>query len=227
MFNKISNDGIGMTSLRTRLRLIDSLRQQGICNETVLNVMSEVPRHVFIDEAIESRAYENIPLPIGFGQTISQPYTVARMTQALLGSDSNMKFDSVLEIGTGSGYQSAVLSKLFRNVYTIERIKDLLNLAKKKFDQLQLRNIRTLYGDGFYGWQDHAPFDAIIVTCAVKQVPPSLLTQLKNNGRLVIPVNIIAREDTQRLEIMAKLNNEYSTNYLELVRFVPLLSGKI
>lgn len=227
MFNKLNNDGIGMTSLRTRLRLIDSLRQQGIHNEQVLNVMSEVPRHIFIDEAIESRAYENIPLPIGFGQTISQPYMVARMTQALLGSDPNIKLDSVLEIGTGSGYQSAVLSKLFNNVYTIERIKDLLNLAKKKFDLLKLRNIRTLYGDGFYGWQDYAPFDAIIVTCAVTQIPPHLLNQLKNNGRLVIPVNIVDREDTQRLEIITKIHHECTSNYLELVRFVPLLSGKI
>ncbi|MBP9722876.1 MAG: protein-L-isoaspartate O-methyltransferase, partial [Gammaproteobacteria bacterium] len=143
-----------MTSMRTRLRLIESLKKAGIHNEIVLNALSEIPRHLFVDEAIAHKAYENIALPIGFGQTISQPYIVARMTQAALGDDLHLK--SVLEIGTGSGYQAAVLSKVADRVYTIERIKDLLDLAKQRFNNLRLYNVKTMYNDGYTGWVDHA-----------------------------------------------------------------------
>lgn len=215
-------EGVGMTSKRTRERLCSELRQQGIHNEDVLNAIVDTPRHIFIDEAMSHRAYENLPLPIGFGQTISQPYIVAKMTEALLGNKKTL--GKVLEIGTGSGYQASILASLCDNVYTVERIKDLLDLAKQKFYKLGLRNIYTKYDDGTTGWRDHAPYDGIIVTCAASEVPEELLEQLSDGANLIIPVE--SGSGTQQLQIVTKINNDYNTTYLDLVRFVPLLSGK-
>lgn len=184
--------------------------------------MLNTPRHLFVDEAMSHHAYEDIPLPIGFGQTISQPYIVAKMTEALMGGNSRL--DKVLEIGTGSGYQAAVLSSLVSKVYTIERIKDLYELSKRRFRQLRLNNIYSKYDDGTIGWPEHAPYNGIIVTCAAKDIPRALLDQLAVGGRLVIPVE--TENLSQQLRIVARENNEYNTTYLDLVRFVPLVPGR-
>ncbi len=215
-------NGSGMTSLRTRKRLVESLKNAGIGNEYVLEALINTPRHLFIDEAMAHHAYEDIALPIGFGQTISQPYIVAKMTEALMGGNS--KLDKVLEIGTGSGYQAAVLASLVSRVYSIERIKDLYELSKKRFRQLRLNNIYSRYDDGSLGWAEHAPYNGIIVTCATKEIPKALLEQLAIGGRLVIPVE--AENLTQQLRIVTRENNDYNTTYLDLVRFVPLLLGR-
>lgn len=215
-------DGIGMTSLRTRKRLVESLQRSGISNEYVLRVILDTPRHMFIDEAMAHRSYEDLPLPIGYGQTISQPYIVAKMTEAILGDRSHL--ENVLEIGTGSGYQAAILAKLAKKVYSIERIRELLTLAKRKFSKLRLYNIVAKHDDGSSGWQEYAPYDGIIVTCAVQEIPLELLQQLKDGGRLVIPIGNDA--GNQQLQIVTKINNSYNTTYLDLVRFLPLLSGK-
>lgn len=215
-------EGIGMTSKRTRQRLVDELRNKGICNENVLLSMLETPRHAFMDEAMAHRAYDDMPQPIGYGQTISQPYIVARMTEALLGD--NQRLNKVLEIGTGSGYQAAVLSTLVDKVYSVERIKGLLDLAKARFSQLGIRNIYTKYDDGSVGWAEQAPFDGIIVTCAATSIPNEYLDQLAVGGRLVIPLE--SDSHVQQLQIVTKLEQGYNTTSLELVRFVPLLSGK-
>lgn len=173
--------GIGMTSVRTRKRLVARLRDNGIYNEAVLDAMIEVPRHMFVDEAMESRAYEDCALPIGEGQTISQPYVVALMTQLILESQgsSDKGIHKVLEIGTGSGYQAAIMSMLVDKVYTVERIRSLAHRCTAKFRQLGIRNINARYTDGFNGWSDEAPFDAIIVTAAMEEVPLELLSQLR------------------------------------------------
>lgn len=215
-------NGSGMTSMRTRKRLVDSLKNAGIGSEYVLEAMLNTPRHLFVDEAMSHHAYEDIPLPIGFGQTISQPYIVAKMTEALMGGNSRL--DKVLEIGTGSGYQAAVLSSLVSKVYTIERIKDLYELSKRRFRQLRLNNIYSKYDDGTIGWPEHAPYNGIIVTCAAKDIPRALLDQLAVGGRLVIPVE--TENLSQQLRIVARENNEYNTTYLDLVRFVPLVPGR-
>lgn len=212
--------GIGITSERTRKRLANELSHQGISNDSVLKAIVDIPRHIFVDEALAYRAYENLPLPIGFGQTISQPYIVARMTEALVDTGNTNK---VLEIGTGSGYQSAILSQLCNKVYTVERIKALLNLAKSKFSKLRLHNIYTKYDDGNVGWKEHAPYDGIVVTCAATEIPTELLAQLKDGGSMIIPVAV--GNDSQQLQIVTKHNNDYTTTHLELVRFVPLLPG--
>lgn len=220
-----SIQGIGMTSERTRRRLLEQLEQAGISNKLVLSAMQNIPRHLFIDEALESRAYENIALPIGYNQTISQPYIVARMTEALLGDKTNL--EKVLEIGTGSGYQAAVLSTVATKVYTIERIKNLLDVAKKRFSKLRIFNIITRYDDGSNGWLDNAPFDGIIVTCAMQKFPKELLMQLKEGGRMVLPLDLSEEHsETQHLQIITKTAEGHTTTNLELVRFVPLLAGR-
>lgn len=217
----LSINGVGMTSQRTRDRLINTLKEQGISNEDVLSVIASVPRHLFVDEALSSRAYENISLPIGHGQTISQPYMVARMTELLL-SEGPVK--RVLEIGTGSGYQSAILSKLVSSVYSVERIKPLLERARGKFRQLKLNNILTQYSDGGWGWPLKAPFDAIIVTAAPEVLPTSLLEQLVDGGQLIIPMG---KKDEQELLVFHRLGDKFHKKSLEKVSFVPLLKGKI
>ncbi len=211
--------GIGMTSERTRDRLINRLRQEGISNERVMDVLRRTPRHLFLDEALSSRAYEDTALPIGLGQTISQPYIVARMTSALLEND---QLDSVLEIGTGSGYQTAILAPLVRRVYTVERIASLLEHAKTRFAALRLRNIRTKHADGSKGMPEFAPFDGIIVTAAPEGIPLSLVNQLKLGGRMILP---IGGGEGQALVRVIRTADGYERELLEAVNFVPLLGG--
>ena len=177
--------GIGMTSQGTRDRLVQTLRQEGIKDERVLKAITQVPRHKFVDEALSSRAYENTALPIGQGQTISQPWIVARMTEALLDGGQPEK---VLEVGTGSGYQAAILSHLVPKVFTVERIDELLKAARRRFHNLRLNNIYVRYADGHLGWPSQAPFDGIMVTAVAQGVPQELLEQLRIGGLLVIPV---------------------------------------
>ncbi|WP_272690523.1 protein-L-isoaspartate(D-aspartate) O-methyltransferase [Providencia sp. PROV152] len=199
--------------------LLAQLRQQGIHDERLLDALSRVPRERFVDEALSHKAYDNIPLPIGYGQTISQPYIVAKMT-ALLAVTSQ---DHVLEIGTGSGYQTAVLAHLADHVFSVERVKSLQWTAKRRFKQLDLHNISTRHGDGWEGWQSKGPFDAIIVTAAPSEIPPRLLQQLKEGGRLVLPVG----DKDQALKLIIRRGNDYHANVIEKVRFVPLVSGDL
>jgi len=220
--NELRHQGIGMTSQRTRDRLIDRLREKNIHNESVLEVMRSTPRHIFVDEAMATRAYEDTALPIGLGQTISQPYIVARMTEALL---EGGPLDKVLEIGTGSGYQTALLSRLVKRVYSVERIEALQQQARQRFQELGLRNIRLKYSDGNWGWDDYAPYDGIIVTAAPAKVPKPLFDQLKVGGRLVIPVG--EQEDSQHLLIVTRTEEGFDSKTLDLVSFVPLLGGRV
>ncbi len=206
-----------MTSQRTRERLLGRLMDQGISSMEVLDVIRSTPRHIFLDEALAHRAYEDVALPIGHNQTISQPYIVARMTEAMVTSGP---MDSVLEIGTGCGYQTAIIAQLAKKVYTIERIKPLLDRAKKNLKTLRLRNIEYKHDDGSLGWEQKAPFDAIITTAAPQQIPNELLQQLNpEGGRLVIPVG---GDDRQELKLVTR--NE---SLLDAVRFVPLLMGQL
>lgn len=214
------HQGIGMTSQRTRDRLIDRLREQGIRNSSVLEVMRSTPRHIFIDEALASRAYEDTALPIGQGQTISQPYIVARMTEALLGEGELPK--KVLEVGTGSGYQTAILARLVEQVYSVERIDALMQLARSRFQELELRNIRLKHSDGNWGWGDYGPYDGIIVTAAPPQVPKPLYEQLALGGRLVIPVG---EQGNQQLLVVTRTPDGFDSKTLDLVSFVPLRGG--
>lgn len=213
------HQGIGMTSKRTRDRLVQRLREHGIHNERVLQTMLDLPRHIFIDEALSSRAYDDTALPIGFGQTISQPYIVARMTELLLESGP---CDKVLEVGTGSGYQTAVLAKLMGEVYSVERIGALSNRARQCMRELKLYNVRLKHVDGTMGWPEFAPFDAIIVTAAPNKVPRELLAQLKVGGRLVIPVGPAGR---QELTMITRNEDGFDQQVFEGVSFVPLLPG--
>ncbi len=208
-----------MTSRRTRLRLIDHLRAEGLKNEAVLAAMLNMPRHIFMDEALASRAYENTALPIGYGQTISQPYIVARMTEALL---SGGPLNNILEIGTGSGYQAAILAQLVKVVYTVERITPLYSEAKARFQELGLQNIRIQNSDGYDGWQEKAPFDGIIATAAPFEVPKILLDQLADGGRLVIPVGDRYR---QVLKLVTRQGDQFKEEQLEMVSFVPMVHG--
>lgn len=219
--NDIDLRGIGMTSQRTRDRMVGRLREQGISNEKVLDVMRGLPRHIFIDEALSHRAYEDTALPIGFNQTISQPYIVARMTEVLLLKKTPSR---VLEVGTGSGFQTAVLSNLVDQVFSVERIKPLQDRARKRLQQLQLHNVQMLHTDGGMGWPAQAPFDGILVTAAPEEVPQELLDQLAVGGVLVIPVG----GQQQKLKRIERLdNNSFDTQIMEAVKFVPLLSGTI
>lgn len=215
--------GIGMTSQRRRDQLIDRLRTNGIANEDVLSVMRNMPRHLFVDEAMANRAYEDCSLPIGFGQTISQPFIVARMTESVLGADSQPRPKRVLEVGTGSGYQAAILSMLVEQVYTVERIKELYTRTRELLRHLQLRNIHVKHTDGTWGWPEHAPYDAIVVTAAPEKVPESLLEQLAVDGRLVIPVG--ANGQVQHLKLIKKTADGLEPEDLEAVSFVPFLQG--
>jgi protein-L-isoaspartate(D-aspartate) O-methyltransferase len=218
--------GIGMTSHRTRVRLADRLRQSGIRDESVLSTMIDVPRHFFMDEALSSRAYEDCALPIGEGQTISQPYVVALMTELVMESARpDGTLNRVLEIGTGSGYQAAVLARLVPEVYTLERIKSLSLKAQRVFNDLRIRNIKSRYGDGFDGWQDKAPFDAVVVTAAMESVPESLLAQVRDGGVLIGPVG--PQSGSQTLSIMRCYRDRPpQTRQIAGVRFVPFLRGR-
>ncbi len=216
--NSQARQGIGMTSQRTRERLISRLQDQGITNERVLEVMRELPRHLFVDEALASRAYEDTALPIGSGQTISQPYVVARMTEVLLQNAPK----KVLEIGSGCGYQTAILARLIPEVYTIERIGALYQKARRHLGELQISNVRLRHGDGYRGWPAAAPFDAILVAAAPPEVPDALLKQLADGGRLIIPVGS-GRE--QELQVISRKGNQFHQEVLERVVFVPMLAG--
>lgn len=211
--------GIGMTSQRTRNRLIQRLYDQGIENTKVLDIMRDTPRHIFVDEALASRSYEDTALPIGHGQTISQPYIVARMTEALLNTGPLSK---VLEIGTGSGYQAAILARLVDEVYTTERIHPLFNLARRRFQELHLFNIHCHHTDGTWGWKEYAPYDGILVTAAPLEIPDALLEQLSVGGSLVVP---IGQKGQQQLILMTRTADGYERKVLNQVSFVPMLSG--
>jgi protein-L-isoaspartate(D-aspartate) O-methyltransferase len=213
--------GIGMTSQRTRERLIQRLEDQGISNQAVLDVIRSTPRHLFVDEALSHRAYEDTALPIGFSQTLSQPYIVARMTEILL---SQGPIQKVLEIGTGSGYQTTVLSQLVSQVVSVERIEVLLKQARERFRKLRLNNITANLSDGSFGFEQHAPYNGIISTAAPHKIPQQLLVQLAPNGLLVIPVgNGVAQE----LRVIKRIDNSdrFEEQVIEKVKFVPLLGG--
>lgn len=216
---KSSQTGIGMTSQRTRDRMLSRLRDQGIKDEIVLSAIGNTPRHIFVDEALSIRAYEDVSLPIGFGQTISQPYIVARMSELLRNGQPLQK---VLEIGTGCGYQTAVLSKLAKEVYSVERIRPLVMKARGHLRELKCINVKLAHADGNIGLSEIAPFDAILVTAAASHIPQDLLDQLAVHGRLVIPVGT----DDQVLYLVERVSQtEYRQTKLEPVKFVPLLGG--
>lgn len=212
--------GIGMTSARTRDRLVQRLVDQGIRSSDVLEQIRNVPRHLFVDEALASRAYEDTALPIGLGQTISQPYIVARMTEALL---NDFEGETVLEIGTGCGYQTAVLSPLVKKIYTVERIPDLLRKTKKRLRELDIYNVQYRLGDGWEGWRKYGPYDGIIVAAAAEELPQKLLEQLAPHGRLVIPIGPTGR---QELMMVTRQDDHFDQVSLGLVSFVPLVKGK-
>jgi protein-L-isoaspartate(D-aspartate) O-methyltransferase len=211
--------GIGMTSQRTRERMVTRLMEQGIRDLRVLEVMRSLPRHLFVDEALATRAYEDTALPIGSGQTISQPYAVARMTEALLNGGRPGK---VLEVGTGCGYQSAVLAALAAEVYSVERIGDLVRRTRERLQRMQLRNVRIRHGDGYAGWVEHGPYDGILVAAAPTQVPAALLEQLAEGGRLIVPVGT---RGSQQLLCISRVDGELKQDVLELVSFVPMVHG--
>ena len=216
--------GIGLTSRRTRERLVADLKAAGITDELVLDVIATVPRHIFVDEALAHRAYDDKALPIGHGQTISQPYVVARMTAALLGSlrRAGREPRRVLEIGTGSGYQTAVLASLVETVFSVERIRDLLERARTRLRAMDVRNVRLRHDDGNLGWAAEAPFDAVLVTAGASHVPDALMEQLRDGSPLVIPVG---RGDLQQLKLLERDGDAWRTQTLEDVRFVPLVQG--
>jgi len=213
--------GIGMTSARTRERLVQRLREQGIRDPSVLDQIRSVPRHLFVDEALASRAYEDTALPIGHGQTISQPYIVARMTAALL--EAGPLFN-VLEVGTGCGYQTAVLAPLVEKLYSIERIEPLVERARTRIKELGIKNVRFRYGDGTQGWAAHAPFDGIIVAAAPHAIPEALQQQLAPGGRLVVPVG---PEGEQELWRITRRETGLQRERLGAVAFVPLIKGPV
>jgi len=215
-----SIQGIGMTSARTRDRLVERLKNHGIRASAVLEQIRNVPRHLFVDEALASRAYEDTALPIGHSQTISQPYVVAKMTEALL---EDFDGDKVLEIGTGCGYQTAVLAPLVKEIYTVERIPELLRKAKLRLRQLDIYNVRYRLDDGWQGWPKYAPYDGIIVAAAAPELPQKLLEQLAPGGRLIMPVG---PSGAQELTTVLRRDDHFEQLSLGGVSFVPLVKGK-
>jgi protein-L-isoaspartate(D-aspartate) O-methyltransferase len=211
--------GIGMTSARTRDRLVQRLRDNGIRSREVLEQIRNVPRHLFVDEALASRAYEDTALPIGHGQTISQPWVVAHMTEALL---AGFQGERVLEIGTGCGYQTAVLASLVKEIYTVERIPELLRKTKQRMRDLDIYNVHFRRGDGWQGWPKYAPYDGIIVAAAADELPEMLLKQLASGGRLVMPVGPPGR---QELTMVRRMDDHYEQVSIGAVSFVPLVKG--
>lgn len=221
MNDGLMRSGIGMTSQRTRQRLVQRLQEEGVTNERVLAAIANTPRHLFIDEALSHRAYEDTALPIGHNQTISQPLIVAHMTELLLAEGA---LDKVLEIGTGSGYQTAILAQLVNRVFSVERIQPLQDKAKERLQELKLRNIVFRWGDGWEGWNALAPYNGIIVTAAALEVPKALLEQLAVGGRLVMPVG---DNQSQQLYLITRQEQGFKQQILGNVRFVPLLNGTI
>jgi protein-L-isoaspartate(D-aspartate) O-methyltransferase len=218
--------GIGMTSRRTRERLIGRLMEEGIRDWRVLDLIRSTPRHIFLDEALSHRAYEDVALPIGHGQTISQPYVVARMTEAVLQSadPATGRLGKVLDVGTGCGYQAAIIAQLADEVISIERIRALQEKARRNLAALGIRNVRLRLDDGTLGWSREAPYDAIIAAAAPSEVPRSLLDQLADNGRLVIPVG---NDHTQALQLIHRQGDAFHQQTLATVRFVPLRGGPV
>ncbi|HKQ23938.1 MAG TPA: protein-L-isoaspartate(D-aspartate) O-methyltransferase [Burkholderiales bacterium] len=210
--------GIGMTSQRTRMRMVERLRDLGVKDEVVLGAMADVARHMFVDEALASRAYDDVSLPIGFGQTISNPFTVARMVEL---ARAGRVLGKVLEIGTGCGYQAAVLSRVAREVYSIERIAGLLSKARVRLRELGIRNIKLKHGDGHLGLKGSGPFDAIVLAAAATHIPEALAAQLVEGGRLVLPLG--TRE--QRLVVVERGRGGFNQSVLDDVNFVPLIAG--
>ena len=219
--NRLTLEGVGMTSKRTRDRLVQRLIEQGIKDQSVLDVMANTPRHLFLDEALAHRAYEDTALPIGHGQTLSQPYIVARMTEALLGVGGNL--DKVLEIGTGSGYQTAILAQLVGTVKSVERIRPLQDKARERLNLLGLRNVAFKHADGGFGWPESGPYNGILSAAAPRDIPKDLLDQLAPNGILVIPVG--GNEQVLKLVTREEDSTSFKTQVIESVKFVPLLSG--
>ncbi len=209
-----------MTSARTRDRLVQRLMDQGIRSEAVLNQIRNVPRHLFMDEALASRAYEDTALPIGLGQTISQPYVVARMTEALLGDSCG---ETVLEIGTGCGYQTAVMAPLVKKIYTVERLRELMVKTRQRLRELDIYNVQYRPGDGWEGWPKYGPYDGIIVTAAASELPEKLLQQLAPGGRMVIPVGPRGCQDLLQV---TRREDHFEQVSLGAVSFVPLVQGK-
>jgi protein-L-isoaspartate(D-aspartate) O-methyltransferase len=218
--NMVDLKGIGMTSQRTRERLIQRLVDQGVDNMAVLDVIRTTPRHLFLDEAMAHRAYEDVALPIGFQQTLSQPYIVARMTELLLAAGPRQR---VLEIGTGSGYQTAILAQLVGEVYSVERIRPLQQKARQRLRKLKLRNVHMNHADGGLGWAERGPFDGIMATAAPERIPEELLQQLAPGGRLVIPVG----GESQHLQVVSRTHEGFETEIVEAVKFVPLRPGTV
>ncbi len=214
----LRHSGIGMTSQRTRQRMVERLRDAGIRDEVVLSAMLEVPRHLFVDEALASRAYEDVSLPIGFGQTISHPYTVARLCEIVR---DGRTLGRVLEVGTGCGYQAAVLSRFAKEVYSVERVAPLLSRARVRLRQIRCHNVRVKHADGHHGLEIVAPFDAIVMAAAAARVPDALTDQLSEGGRLVLPMGT----DQQRLVVVTRTATGLHEEVLDDVNFVPLLSG--
>jgi protein-L-isoaspartate(D-aspartate) O-methyltransferase len=221
MVDKLDLTGVGMTSQRTRMRLVERLREQGIDDEDVLDIVSSTPRHIFVDEALSHRAYEDTALPIGFNQTISQPYVNARMCAALSEDGPLVK---VLEVGTGSGYQTSILAQMSEKVFTVERIRGLQERARDRLNLLGLRNIHYRHSDGGMGWPEQGPFDGIIVSASPRKIPKELLDQLAIRGRMVIPVG---DEEEQELQLITLTPDGMKVTVLERVRFVPMLTGRI
>ncbi len=218
---KLSFEGLGMNSRRTREKLIQRLKDQGITDNDVLDVMLNTPRHLFLDEVLAYRAYDDVSLPIGFNQTLSQPYIVARMTELLLRQGP---LSRVLEIGTGSGYQTAVLSQLVERVYSIERIKSLQQKARERLRKLKIKNVHFYHSDGCLGFELKAPYDGIITTAAPAEVPLSLLEQLAVGGRLIIPVG---EDNDQHLNVIVRTETGFERQIVEPVKFVELKSGLV
>lgn len=219
--NKKTIAGYGMTSKRTRDRMVKRLRLQGITHPGVLDALRDIPRHIFVDEALGSHAYDDTALPISFQQTISQPYIVARMTELLLEAG---RLENVLEIGTGSGFQAAVLARLARQVYSVERIEGLIKYARARLMALAIRNVRLKHADGQFGWPEYAPFDGVLVTAAPELIPPGLIDQLRIGGRLVIPVG---GAEGQELHVVTRTEAGVELNVIEPVSFVPLHVGYV
>lgn len=214
-------EGIGMTSRRTRERMVTRLKEQGISNPAVLNIMLETPRHLFVEEALASRAYEDTALPIGFNQTISQPYIVARMTELLL---EKGPLDKVLEVGTGSGYQTAILAQLVKRVHSVERIYPLQQRARRCLQDLHLRNVRLKHTDGGWGWEEYAPYNGIIAAAAPNEIPETLLAQMARRSVMIIPVG---NGRTQMLNRVTRTESGFEVEEIEPVIFVPFLPGII
>jgi len=217
--NVRERNGIGMTSARTRDRLIERLRDEGIKNPAVLERVRAVPRHLFVDEALASRAYEDTALPIGFGQTISQPYIVAAMTEALI---DGPKLTRVLEIGTGCGYQTAVLAPFVQHIYSVERIQPLMQRARSILAELKISNVSLRHADGWHGWRSQAPFQGIIVAAAPEDVPPELYEQLDEGGRMLIPIGARGQQTLLRV---TRAGKEFEREELLPVSFVPFVAG--